>query len=425
MPNELIKYTSEGVIIAEYYQIREMLVNKMKEIYGSDIDLSTGTADGIFIENLSLMINNILDGVKKLYASLDINSANGKALEMLCNLSNVSRKPATPSTTSLVVTLDNSEPSNLTTRELSFLDKSGNIWKFKSLNQDVTFEKGQAKNIDVTCEELGPIKAPQHWIYTTVDTQYLMTVDQPFEARVGTYEETDSHLRARRNQSLGSSGTTVLESLAGALLNLDAIDDVKIYTNTSGADITTLDGTVVHNHDVYIILRYKPNISIDDSTIGTIIYEKMTPGIKTTEWLEGNESGYNHSFIYNQYILGQPVTSGVDQVVYWKATEPESPIIKIKITALDYFASENNYTSNLIANNVIDYLNNLPLSSTLNSHDIYDVVKYSDPLFRGRSTFDIGEITLPTDPASPDTYFYYRNITINNLQNNEYEIVLF
>ena len=54
-----IKFTSSGVEVASFVQIRDALINKYKDVYGNDIDLSTGTADGVFINNMALMINNI------------------------------------------------------------------------------------------------------------------------------------------------------------------------------------------------------------------------------------------------------------------------------------------------------------------------------------------------------------------------------
>ena len=71
---------------------------------------------------------------------------------------------------------------------------------------------------------------------------------QEKDADIGSPEESDTELRARRNQSGGAAGVTVLESLLGALLNVVGIEDVKIYNNNTNAATTSADETTVDAH---------------------------------------------------------------------------------------------------------------------------------------------------------------------------------
>ena len=80
---DFIKITSAGVKIADYVQVRAALIKRYRSIYGSDIDVSTASADGIYITNLALIINNILQSVKTMYSNLDVNTANGVYLDHL------------------------------------------------------------------------------------------------------------------------------------------------------------------------------------------------------------------------------------------------------------------------------------------------------------------------------------------------------
>ena len=95
--DSLITITNAGFEVASYPEIREALVQRMKEIYGSDIDVSTGSADGIWIESLSLVINNILQSFLQLNANLNPDTATGIYLDVLSSLTNVIRKRATKS----------------------------------------------------------------------------------------------------------------------------------------------------------------------------------------------------------------------------------------------------------------------------------------------------------------------------------------
>lgn len=402
---ELIKFGNGGITVADYQEIRTAISNRFKEIYGKDIDLATTSADGVYVETLCLMINNILQSFKQFYSQLDVRTASGNYLDALCALSNVYRKPETHSTCSILLTLDATATQNYVTKSISVADKNGNIWSYES-NEDITFEPGKAKEIIVTCETPGPIRANAGWIDRLVSNEVTMTVSQTVEANEGSYSESDSELRARRNDSLGATGNTVLESLAGALLAITGIDDVKIYNNDSTGTLKALDDTSIAPHDIYVILRKKPNIDIADSTICNTIYEKLTPGIRTTE---SNITSDAKSYNYVSSILGQ-TQLGVVQKVSWKQATPIKPVVKIIISPNQNFARSGNSTANLIAQNVINQLNNAQLSSTVKINDLWSTIMYSDPLFRGISTFSISSISIDgkdADYTLKDTYFDY------------------
>ena len=76
--SEFIKITSAGVQIANFPQIRAALIERYKSVYGDDIDLSTASADGVFVNDLALIINNILQTIKTVYSNLDVETASGE-----------------------------------------------------------------------------------------------------------------------------------------------------------------------------------------------------------------------------------------------------------------------------------------------------------------------------------------------------------
>lgn len=411
---ELIKFTGSGLSVAEYSQIRIALANRYKEIYGEDIDLSTGSADGIFIETYSLIVNNILQSFKTFYSQLDVNTATGQYLDILCALSNVYRKSPTKSTATLVITLDESETTQTNITSLTFSDINGNTWEFNDTLNPLTLEPGVAQTIRVTASELGPIRANAGWINQVVDTDLLIGVVQETSAEPGTYSETDAELRARRNNSLGVNGVTVLGSLAGSLLALNGVRDAKIYNNDTITSITAKDGTSINPHCVYVILRRNANIDIPDSSIGSLIYEKMTPGIMTT--VSNGTEGTNHSYQYKQYISGV-IETGVNQTVNWKVATPVKPVIEITLTKEENFATANNSTANYVGNAIMNYLNSLPLSTDIKIRNLINECEYNDPKFRGRKTFDVASITIDdvaTDFVNQDTYYDYSVIDIDD-----------
>ena len=403
----LIHFTSEGVVVADYQEIRQTITDAFKNIYGRDIDLSTASADGIYVETLCLMISNILQSFKQYYAQLDVRTASGVYLENLCALSNIRRKDATASTCSISLTLSNTETQPYVTKEISLADKNGNIWTYSS-DSDITFNPGEPMSLVFTCEEVGPITAPVGWIDKTVDTEKAFTIQQTQDAVVGSYAESDSSLRARRNASLGSTGATVLETMIGTLYSLGSILDVKIYNNDTSSNITALDGTTVQVHDIYVIIKKQQNVYIADSKIGSAIYEKLTPGIRTTK--SNGSNGVAKTFVYKQSSTGTPIESEVVQNVYWKEATPVKPRCVIAISTTANYGSASNNTSKQIAAKVIQYLNSIALSGQVNINKLWSVVTYADPKFRGEETYSIDSITFngSTNVYNlPDTYFNY------------------
>ena len=57
--DNLSAVTNSGLEVAEFYQIRDAIVRRMMEIYGEDIDVSSASADGEYINMEADIINNI------------------------------------------------------------------------------------------------------------------------------------------------------------------------------------------------------------------------------------------------------------------------------------------------------------------------------------------------------------------------------
>lgn len=420
---QLIQFTAHGIEVADYNQIRTAVSNRFKEIYGSDIDLSTASADGEYVEMYCLMINNILQSFKGMYTALDPRTAQGMFLDILASFTNVSRKPATRSTVALTIT--NVGTTDVQYHSIDFIDKNGTIWTWESdvkntgqAGYNVTFTAGQSYDIIATCSEVGPVRADAGWITQTVES-INFTVAQSQNASIGSYKESDTQLRARRNDALAIRGTTVLESLNGALLSLNAIDDVVVYENATQSNVILVDTTTLLPHSVYVCLRQKENIVLSDQMLGTIIFEKLTPGIQTVESTAASTNGESHSYDYD-------TGTGLEQLVYWKKCKPISPEIKVTITPLAYFASTNNSTATRIATYVADYMNSLGIGKNVNPIDVQIQAMYADPTFRGLNTYIVKSVTINgtnTEYENPITYYKYSG-EVSNIAASGSDLVL-
>lgn len=423
--SKFISLTNSGLKVASFVQVKDAIIRRYKETYGEDIDVSTATADGVFINDVCLIINNILQTISTIYSNLDVNTASGMYLDILCRLSNVERRAPTKSKAYLKITNTGDADLEIPLLE-EFFDKAGNTWQ--SLD-NVTLAPDEARIITVEAETEGEVEAPAGYITNFVDAGKIATVEQEQRAIPGLSVETDSELRDRRAQSNGAMGVTVLESLYGALRNNPAIIDAKIYNATS-EDITALDGVTVPAHSVYIVIRKSPGITVDDNTIGDLIYDKLTPGITTVDLHTATVQ------TVKQYIVTFPELGADDefkQTLYWKECVPQHTSFTVTIKPLIAFdgnltetataADWKTGTFELIAKALIDYMNGLGIGFAPTAFDIQSVTAEADPLFKAKPTF-LFDSTSITTPTNPDTYYDYSEYSVARGADGKYIITI-
>lgn len=402
--NDFIQFSNAGLSIASYAEIRKTLIDKYKAIYGDDIDLSTGTADGVFVAEIAEMMLKICETVKLAWNNLNAETASGVYLDALCKLSNVRRQPATSSVAT--ITVENESDSDITFDSTSrFLDQSGKEWVMVE-STPVTIATAGSADISVKCVETGSIQAPAGWINGTAEG-LAVTITQTLPATIGSNVESDASLRARRTSSEGASGSTTLGSLTGSLMNLSGIQDVKIYNATSST-VTAKDTTSVPAHSIYVILRQDPASVLTDATIGNTIYNKSTPGIPTTQSGKSTERKSYTVASVNGF-------SANNQVVHWRKCVPVHPIISMTLTNIsDGFTTE---VAGELGRKLINWLNSLPLGTNLSQSDVWMQSRLNIQPIRGIFPFNVSQtITIGSSTESgysnQDSYYDYNHITV-------------
>ena len=436
----LVSFSNAGLTIASFVDIKKTLISRFKQLYGDDVDVSDASADGQYITEIALLINSILQTLNNLYSDLDPSVASGKALDVLASFSNISRKPATAST--CVVSLRNDGNADvsftLSVANTKFIDINGLAWSIdksrpsfipgyeSSVDEyEINIPVGQSKQLALICDEIGPINIQPNTIVgfmtLTTDTSTL-TVVQDEAGIVGTPEESDIHLRARRNSSAANEAVTVLESIKGSLLNNENIIDVFINNDTT-----------YHYINVYVRRKY-PNTSntftdLDDvdDFIGETIYQKLTPGIPAEA---GQSDAFHVKRTYEKTII---VNSGVSVNVNWYECRPISDF-KIKITLhkqpnCDEFAS-----STAIKSALLEYVNNLYIKKNMSATKLLQLIFAADPKFQGMPTYYCTpvDIVLIENGSTTENVFTgnipaFANIDTNNtyyqLEESNIEIV--
>lgn len=421
----LIKLTSSGLQVANFPQIKETLINKYKEIYGSDIDLTNTTADGVFIENISLIISNILQAFNFLYSNLDIRTAQGAYLESLCALTGIYRKSATQSIAYLSIT--NKGDSNIVLQggilgtQLSFIDKSNLEWRtcvgditHSPANQIITLEPNIPQIVPIFCKNYGPVQAKKGWIDTLTSANYDIEFEQLEDAIVGNNLENDAQLRRRRNEVISSSGLTVLSTLKGALLNIGGIEEVKLYNNNTDETMIALDNTYILPGSVYIIINQ--NQVIEPSIIGSVIYEKMTPGVKTTK--SSGIGGTNIEYIANEDEENSLLLNKIN----WKMISKITSDLIITITLIKY----NSFDINTFKDNLISYFNDLTIGEEFTTYEMITAVSSLDLNTNNTRTFIMNSIDLDSDDIIETSFTDYKQYntkdTCFNLSSSSCEV---
>lgn len=401
--DNLAEINSNGIDVALFPQIRAAIADRMKEIFGNDIDLSTASADGQYINMEALIFNNMYSLLTYIVNNLNPNSASGKYLDILAGLSNLKRKGPTYSTAQVLVKYIGN--SSLAPSTIVAQDRNGVMWTWKNpVDLDnipsYTFNNGDQMYLTFTCNDLGPVQAykgtasglptdPNFWtdpnfldvngsIYLELTTNFLLY--QSADAVVGTTNESDQSLRNRRARYIGGNSNTTQQGLETAIYNYSAIDDVYIFNNVTNTKVTLVDGSKILNHDVYVVVKYKQNIlsnadlTITRKELANIIYNKLTAGVTTSD---GQGSAGDSPTIIGGTINTAAIefmAGGYTTNVYWKECSAVHPAISITFTELNsgYIeGTSSNYSVSEQA--IITALNNF-----FNSKSISDVVSAAE-----------------------------------------------
>jgi uncharacterized phage protein gp47/JayE len=214
------------------------IANRLREIYGSNINLDPNTPLRNLVEIFSLATDDIEEKFVTLQNIFNPNTATGIALENLANISNVQRKNGFFTTqivrviTNKILTLSGLEDNYLNPDATAFgvKDSFGNVFylinnsTLQIGNNDLLFRASTYGSITT---QVGTITQP----IQVVDGIVSVTNTQ-VQSSIGSVEESDLELRLRRERSLFKNAYNIEEAIYSALLNdVDSVSDARIFIN--------------------------------------------------------------------------------------------------------------------------------------------------------------------------------------------------
>lgn len=231
----MIQITPQGITTENLNQIFDRLVAAYKEIYGEDINVSQESADGQRIGIESKEFADIQAAILYLYNSLDIDLAEGEALNRAIKYTGIQRRPATYSTWDINVTT-NAETTLY--QDYTIQDDAGQKWVRR---EAITIPVGTTL-VTFEARDLGEVSG---LISSTLEQSTVIpsviSLAPNSAASLGRDEETDLELKLRRNKSLQNSSYSVVGGLTAKLFNLDGVTDVIVYENDTDIYDATLD----------------------------------------------------------------------------------------------------------------------------------------------------------------------------------------
>lgn len=312
-------FDENGLQTATAPELLESLQTAFKEIYGEDILLDSSTPDGQWLNILVQKGVDVRGLLMQLYNSFNPDNAQGAILDQRCAINNVFRKAGTFTTVNISITTDRSltlqgvddQYNNPEATGFTVQDNEGN--RFVLVNTQ-TLSAGTT-SVLFRSETLGNVVVLPDTITTPVTIVLgVISVNNPTAATaIGTNEESDADLRTRRRQSVAISSYGYLNGLQAALLQLDGVNDAKVYENYT----SLTDDNGIPPHCIWVVMDGGSSADIAETIYdkksvgcdmkGDITYNITTPALTqfVARWDEADVTP-----LYIKFTI-QPSTSGI------------------------------------------------------------------------------------------------------------------
>lgn len=348
-----------GIHIPNYIDLRDQLIEEMKQIFGQDIYIENDSAD---YQMISILAKKIFDSYSMgmlAYNNRTPNTAIGTGLDNNVAFADIQRKSSTYSSVQLTITGAN----GTSLKGCYALDENDNRW---NIPDTVIPETGMI-TADAICSVSGNISALPNTV-NKIGTPLFgwYSVNNNNAATPGTDVETDAELRGRFSLAIRSPSLTVFESLSAAISALEGVSRISGFENDTSAEST---GTEPPNipaglppHSVTFIVE-----GGEDDQVAKAIYSKKTPGCYT--------NGTTAVQIVSE--MGNIIT-----IRFYRPTYVEV-FAKIKVTKLPYW---NDRYSDEIKNAIYDYIKGLEISDNVYNSMIWFVANsvmsdFANPAF--------------------------------------------
>jgi uncharacterized phage protein gp47/JayE len=257
--------TPEGFVRKRLDVILQELNAEMKAIFGEELNLTPESPDGQVNGATSESYANLWELAELSYNARNPSAAVGAALSSLVQLNYITRLPATRTTAD--VTLGGTPGAVIPAGSL--MSASATDTKYETTAEATLDGLGSAV-VKARGLEFGEISCPAASI-DTIDSPVVgwSTVTNLAEGLIGTEEETDVELRARRQRSTSTGAQAILDAMFAAINNIPGVTNLTILENDT--NIVDANGLPPHSFEVIVV-------GGDDQAIADTIWAKKSTG---------------------------------------------------------------------------------------------------------------------------------------------------
>lgn len=320
--------SSSGVIIPDTSTILNEVQSEYQTDFGSDLDLTPSTPQGLMIsaETLDRSLNANL--VAEIGNQINPNLATGVWLDAICALFDISRVAATPTTVTATLTGTNGTLVPSGTRAQTI---AGDIFQ---LITDTTIVTGGTIDASFQSEIFGSIPCGANTLTTIVDTVLgLSSINNSSSGAIGINQQSDLSLWSYRKKTLGNQGTNTTDAIISSAYKVSGVQSLQFRENYSNAT-TIIDTISMLPNSIYLCIN-----GGTDLDIATAIEAKRSAGVQ-----------YNGS-------VSVSITKLSGQLINVLFDRPTTIPILIRVTVKLIGVSGS--VTDTIKKNIIDYSNGL------------------------------------------------------------------
>ncbi len=306
-----------GLVVDTSDETRTRLEEIMRSAYGDDINLDSDTADGQWVGNVTQIIQDLLQLIKKTNSMFDPDQAVGVILDQRVAINGIERKGGSYTITPISITTDRAlnlegldddavSPSGT---GYTVQDDQGNKW---ILLESQAIADAGTYVLSFRAEKVGQVSTVPNTITNPVTSVLGVTgINNPTTyTLLGAIEEQDPVLKVRRRKSVAIAAQAIVDALEAMLENLAGVSGATVIENVSDA----IDGDTIPAHSIWAIVN-----GGTPEEIANAIYAKrsMGAGMKGT----------------NEHTIIRP--NGIPFTVRWDDVEPENLFMKLHLKSIN------------------------------------------------------------------------------------------
>lgn len=240
--------TPTGFVKKALTDIVDEMQADLRALVSAGLNLETVSPTGQILGTIAGQLSKVWDVAEETFHA-SRPSASGFALDGVAALTGTTRRPGTPSTVTLTLTLN----AGVTVPALSRVAVAGDASRVFRLRAAATNPGAVPANIDAIAEaeEAGPTVANTGTLTVIADSVAGWTaVTNAADATLGQEIALDAELRATREEELATGGNSTTDAIRADLLKVSGVTSVQVVENDSDA---TVDSIPAHSLEAIVV----------------------------------------------------------------------------------------------------------------------------------------------------------------------------